>query len=110
MESTPVSDAIDRLPTREGYDRWAAIYDVEQNPLVVLEEPHVDQLMGDVRGLKVIDVGCGTGRHALRLAAQGAHVTAVDFSGEMLAKARAKQAAAAVRFVQHDLSHRLPFD
>ena len=27
------------LSTREGYDRWAEIYDVEQNPLISLEEP-----------------------------------------------------------------------
>ena len=31
-------------------------------------------------GLRWLDVGCGTGRHALRLAAAGAQVTAVDFS------------------------------
>ena len=49
------------LSTREGYDRWAAIYDSDGNPLVALEEPWMDRLLGDVRGLAVLDVGCGTG-------------------------------------------------
>lgn len=97
------------LPTRTGYDRWAEIYDTEGNPLIFLEEPHVDALLGPVAGLSVLDVGCGTGRHALRLAAVGAKVTAVDFSKGMLAKARLKTGAEKVLFVQHDLAERLPF-
>ena len=77
------------LDTREGYDRWASTYDDEGNPLLALEEPEVDKALGDVAGLDVLDAGTGTGRHALRLAARGARVVAVDFSDQMLAKARA---------------------
>src|SRR5438105_13335950 len=97
------------LPTREGYDRWAEVYDGEGNPLVALEEPLLDRLLGDVHGLAVADIGCGTGRHALRLAAAGAQVSAVDFSEEMLRRARAKPGAAAVDFRRHDLDEPLPF-
>jgi len=92
------------LPTREGYDRWAEIYDGERNPLIALEEPEVDRLLGEVAGLDVVDVGCGTGRHALRLAARGVHVTAVDFSEGMLARARGKEGADRVRWLAHDLT------
>jgi ubiquinone/menaquinone biosynthesis C-methylase UbiE len=98
------------VPTREGYDRWAEIYDGEGNPLVMIEEPEVRRVLGEVRGLRVLDVGCGTGRHALPLAASGAVVTGVDFSEGMLQKARAKAGADAVRFVRQDASHRLPFE
>jgi ubiquinone/menaquinone biosynthesis C-methylase UbiE len=101
---------IDFLSTRDGYDRWASIYDGEDNPLVALEQPRVAQLLGDVTGLAVADIGCGTGRHALRLAAAGARVTAIDFSKEMLDKARGKPGAAGVHFVRHDLVEPLPFD
>jgi ubiquinone/menaquinone biosynthesis C-methylase UbiE len=108
------SDDIDHLPTREGYDRWAEIYDGEGNPLVTLEQPHVDCLLGEISpGLTIADIGCGTGRHALRLAQRGAKVTALDFSSKMLNKAREKLASLTpgspqIHFVEHDLSHRLP--
>lgn len=96
-------------PVRDGYDRWAPVYDHDANPLQALEEPHVRELLGDVRGLTVLDLGCGTGRHTLWLAAHGADVTAVDFSDGMLAEARRKPGADAVRFVVHDLHEPLPF-
>src|SRR5271170_4678065 len=91
--ANPSNDPVDLLSTKEGYDRWADIYDGDDNPLVALEEPWVDKLLGDVNGLKVADIGCGTGRHALRLAAAGAIVQAVDFSEGMLARAQAKAGA-----------------
>jgi SAM-dependent methyltransferase len=92
------------LSTREGYDRWAEIYDLEQNPLIALEEPEVDRLLGDVAGLDVVDVGCGTGRHAVRLAARGANVVGVDFSDGMLARAKEKEGAGGVRWVVSDVT------
>lgn len=99
---------IEELSTRDGYDRWAEIYDTDGNPLIAIEEPQVDRLLGDIRDRAVLDVGCGTGRHALRLAAAGARVTAIDFSEHMLAKARAKPHAENVTFIVHDLAHPLP--
>ena len=97
------------LPTREGYDRWAATYDTMGNWLLALEEPDVERGLGAVAGLDLLDVGTGTGRHAIALAARGAHVTAVDFSDEMLAKARAKPGAERVRWIAHDVLTPLPF-
>ena len=57
---------------RSGYDRWAVIYDREANPLIALEEPVVREALGDVAGLSVLDLGCGTGRHSVWLAGRGA--------------------------------------
>lgn len=94
---------------RAGYDRWAALYDHDGNPLQALEGPAVRAAVGDPNGLAALDLGCGTGRHALWLAAGGARVTAVDFSEGMLAEARRKPGAEAVRFLTHDLHARLPF-
>jgi len=106
--SSAKQDDLKLVSTRDGYNRWAEVYDGEDNPLVLLEEEHIRSLIGDVKGLKVADIGCGTGRHALRLAAQGARVTAVDFSEAMLARARAKPGAESVTFIQHDLTRTLP--
>lgn len=97
------------LPTRDGYDLWAEIYDDEANPLVLLEEPLVERMLGEVPGLRVLDVGCGTGRHAVRLARAGARVTGLDFSPGMLAKARAKAGADRVEFREVDVGAPLPF-
>jgi ubiquinone/menaquinone biosynthesis C-methylase UbiE len=55
----------------------------------------------------VLDLGCGTGKWALKLLKSGYSVTCVDISGAMLERARRKLAAAAptgrVRFVQANL-------
>jgi ubiquinone/menaquinone biosynthesis C-methylase UbiE len=98
------------VPTRAGYDRWAEFYDGEDNPLVLLEERHIRPLIGDVAGLAVADIGCGTGRQALQWAAAGAQVTAVDFSEAMLQRARAKPGAGAITFVRHDLAKPFPLE
>jgi len=106
-QETP--EPIDLLSTKAGYDRWAEIYDGDDNPLVALEEPWVDRLLGDVRGLTVADVGCGTGRHAIRLAKAGAAVHALDFSDGMLARARAKAGDLNIVFHVHELAKPLPY-
>ena len=94
---------------REGYDRWSAVYDHDANPLLALEEPRVREALGDPRGREVLDLGCGTGRHAAWLVEAGARITAVDFSAGMLEQARERVATGDVRFVTHDLHEPLPF-
>ena len=96
------------VPTQDGYDRWAEFYDQDDNPLVLIEGQHFDALIGNVAGLTVADIGCGTGRQSLRLAAAGARVTGLDFSEAMLERARAKPGADAVTFLQHDLAKPFP--
>ncbi len=81
FEPVPVGPAA-------GYALWSRSYDGEMNPVIALEEPVLGELLGDVAGRRVLDVGSGTGRWALRLAAQGAHVTGVEPCPEMLAIAR----------------------
>src|SRR2546427_11502445 len=87
--------------TRDGYDQWASCYDTDGNPILALEQPHVDRLLGDVSGLSVLDVGCGTGRHAIRLAGAGAMGEALDFSAGMLLPAPEKAGAAGVSLRVH---------
>lgn len=92
-----------------GYDRWAGCYDSEANPLIALEEPHIPLLLGHIEGLEILEIGCGTGRHTLRLAAAGARVTATDLSAGMAAQASEKDGWEKVRFSRHDFNHPLPF-
>ena len=97
-----------RLDTHTGYDQWAAIYDEELNPLVILEDPLVRSWVAKAQGLRVADVGCGTGRHAVWLARGGASVDAYDFSSAMMAKASQKAADLDIRFHEHTLPEALP--
>ncbi|GAA4964084.1 class I SAM-dependent methyltransferase [Kineococcus glutinatus] len=66
-------------------------------------------VLGDVRGRRVLEVGCGGAQCARWLAGRGAHVIAVDLSAGMLREARALDASAGVRtdLVQCD-ARRLP--
>src|SRR5438874_11673173 len=47
-EDSGVADPV--AAVRGGYDRWAAVYDHDANPLQALEGPVVRAAVGDVRG------------------------------------------------------------
>ena len=42
------------------------------------------------KSLKILDIGCGTGRHSVELARRGYNMTGIDLSESMLKKAREK--------------------
>jgi ubiquinone/menaquinone biosynthesis C-methylase UbiE len=52
------------------------------------ELPAVMSLVGEVQGQRVLDAGCGPGRHSRKLIEKGASVTGIDVSREMIAIAR----------------------
>lgn len=78
------------LTTREGYARWAELYDQPGNQLIELEQPVVREILDGLPRGVALDAACGTGRHAEYLALLGHTVIGVDTSREMLAVAREK--------------------
>ena len=78
------------VPVKAGYDLWSKTYDAYPNPTVATDERHFPGQWSHLKGLRVIEVGCGTGRHTAKLLAQGNSVLGIDLSAGMLAAARAK--------------------
>jgi SAM-dependent methyltransferase len=62
------------------------------------------------RSLKILDIGCGTGRHSIELAKRGYDLTGIDLSESLLERAREKSSAQNLRIVfqKHD-ARNLPF-
>src|SRR5579884_3354294 len=60
--------------------------------------------LGDVAGLRVLDLACGNGHNTRRLARQGAQVTGVDFAHKHIARSRAReeQEQLGIEFFQAD--------
>ena len=56
----------------------------------------------------ILELGCGTGNDAARLAGEGYAVTATDLSGEAIGQAKAKFGSTAT-FMVADMTQRLPF-
>ena len=78
-------------PGLSAYNAIAAGYDAQvQGDDWMRRVLHAHYARVFTPGMHVLDVGCGTGIDALALARRGVHVTAIDFSGEMIAQLRAK--------------------
>jgi ubiquinone/menaquinone biosynthesis C-methylase UbiE len=57
---------------------------------MLIEVPYILELTGDVRGKKVLDLGCGTGFYSLWFSEKGAKVLGIDSSEEMIKIAKEK--------------------
>ena len=72
----------------EFFDAHAPLYD--QNEFTKNTAREVDFLLEELEvppGASILDVGYGTGRHSIELAMRGYHLTGIDLSAQMLAKA-----------------------
>ncbi|MFZ0473384.1 MAG: methyltransferase domain-containing protein, partial [Bacteroidales bacterium] len=70
----------------------------------------LEKELGHDKSLKILDVGCGTGRHAIELTRRGYNVTGIDLSESQLQVAKEKAAAKnlKIKFLKHD-ARNLPF-
>ena len=70
----------------------------------------IENEVGYDKTIRILDIGCGVGRHSIELARRGYTVTAVDLSESMLLKAKekAKEQNLSVDFQRHD-ARNLPF-
>lgn len=87
--------------TRRIWDQKAAFWDEKMRDgnafQLQLIGPACERLLGLQAGELVLEIGCGNGVFARRMASLGVQVIATDFSGNFLACARARSAAYADR-------------
>ena len=87
------------------FENYAEKYDEESFAQGTIGEcDFIEQELAFDKQLKILDVGCGTGRHSIELAKRGYDLTGIDLSGSMLEKAKkkAEQNGVRVGFLQHD--------
>ncbi|NBI05848.1 class I SAM-dependent methyltransferase [Senegalia massiliensis] len=91
------------------YDKW---YDTKMGNFVdKVETKCAFDLFKPFKGMKVLDIGCGTGNFSIRLKELGCEVIGVDISDEMLnvARKKAKEKNLDIDFLNMDI-YNLEFD
>lgn len=79
-------------------EEWAArIGDEGDDNRRYQSDPVLWRLAGDVKGLRVLDAGCGSGYLTLKLAARNAKAVGVDISPRMIEVARRRAASRGAR-------------
>jgi len=76
-----------RSETVEEWDRWAATYEETGGLFTRINDDWIVRQLRP-RGRRVLDVGCGTGRLARRLAPEAREVVGIDTSPRMIERAR----------------------
>jgi len=73
---------------------------------MLIEVPYILELIGDVRGKRVLDAGCGGGFYSLLLSEKGAKVLGINGSEEMIniAKEKASRKMLDAKFMVGDVS------
>ncbi|HEY9046819.1 MAG TPA: class I SAM-dependent methyltransferase [Ohtaekwangia sp.] len=89
---------------RQSYNQWASQYDTNVNRTRDLEAQALRKSLHDIAFDDCLEIGCGTGKNTVWLVGKAKHITAVDFSEEMLAKAKEKVENDKVYFHQADIS------
>ncbi len=112
----PSSDKAEELRAR--WNKVSADY--QANQTIPTHSPHYGpwspleselNLLGDIAGQRILELGCGGGQSSIAFARQGATVTGLDLSDAQLVFARqlAAQEQVSVRFVQGDAADLTPF-
>lgn len=90
------------MNNKEAYNEWSATYDAVENKTRDLEARALREMIAG-ENLDILEIACGTGKNTEFLQTKAGHLTAVDFSTEMLEKSKAKITAENVEFKQLDL-------
>lgn len=91
--------------TQKRFKKFAPFYDLMTETLILGLRKKVVKLFTLAPNSKILDVPCGTGEFAIRLAKKGYKVYGADISPDMLKIARKKDKEKKIQFFQSDSAH-----
>ena len=94
------------MNNRQAYNKWAESYDDIENKTRDLEAIAIRKVLGKSNYNNVLELGCGTGKNTEWLITKTDNLTCVDFSDEMLGRAKEKIKSENVRFIKADIKKR----
>lgn len=97
------------MKVQQAYNTWAEQYDTNNNKTRDLEAIALRKTLAGILFDTVLEVGCGTGKNTVWLIEKAKHITAIDLSDEMLAKAKVKINSDNIQFLQTDITNEWTF-
>lgn len=91
------------MDVKEAYNNWAEVYDNNENKTRDLEAVALRKVLTGFQFENILEIGCGTGKNTGFLINIARHLTAVDFSEEMLLRAKEKITSEKVIFKKADI-------
>ncbi len=88
----------------KAYNTWAGSYDIDENKTRDLEKNAACYTLSKFEFRNVLELGCGTGKNTEWIAEKAESIIALDFSEEMLARAKKKIHSAKVLFCRADIN------
>jgi ubiquinone/menaquinone biosynthesis C-methylase UbiE len=103
-------DEFNSHQVASSYDRWAKSYESDPNRTRDLASKCLRDVLSNIQGTDIIEVGCGTGYNTRWLANYANSVRAIDISPGMLVQARRNVSSQSVQFLQHDITRAWPLE
>lgn len=91
------------MSIEKSYNKWAAQYDINLNKTRDLDQKATENVLSKYQFEHVIELGCGTGKNTQWLIQKASNIICIDFSEEMLEKAKEKINSEKVKFRKGDI-------
>ena len=90
------------------YNAWALQYDEDINPTRDLDKKVTIESLSNIDFLEVLELGCGTGKNSEWLVTRAHRLVGLDFSKNMLERAKNKIKSDKATFIRTDLNENWP--
>lgn len=92
------------MSIENAYNHWASQYDINKNRTRDLDRKSTIETLNQYTFENVVELGCGTGKNTVWLLGKAKQIIGLDFSQNMLEKAREKISDKRVIFKKADLN------